>query len=209
VATGAQAVAVGVNAVGSSTNASALGFGSRATFANSTAVGAGAVTTAPNQMVFGTASNTYVAPGITSAASLAAQSGPANFVTSDAGGHLAVSNFGPSTITNITNNLASLNQSVAGISANLVGLNANVANLQHDVLRAFEGTAIAVAMGGQPLPWDKRFAITVNWGTFEGQNAMGVLAQYRINDNWVLNGAVGAGFTQGGVAGRAGVTFAW
>ncbi len=153
-----------------------------------TAIGAGAVATLTNQMVFGTASTTYTAPGIASATSLARQTGPTTFVTSDAAGNLAVSNFGPATIAT---------------------LNANVATLQHDVLRAFEGTAIAIAMGGQPLPWDKRFAITVNWGTFEGQNAAGVLAQWRVNDNWVLNGAFGAGFAQGGVGGRAGATFAW
>src|SRR5258705_90296 len=103
-----------------------------AAFAGSTAIGAGAVTTAPNQMMFGAASNTYVAPGITSAASLAAQSGPTNFVTSDASGHLAVSNFSPQTITNLSNSVASLNQSVA--------------SLQNGVSRAFEGTAIAIAM---------------------------------------------------------------
>jgi len=116
----------------------------------------------------GTANNTYVAPGITSAASLAAQSGTTNFVTSDAGGHLAVSNFGPSTITNINNNLASLNQSVAGLNANIAGLNQSVASLQNGVQRAFEGTAIAIALGGAPLPWDKNFAVTVNLGHLRG-----------------------------------------
>ena len=40
-------------------------------------------------MVFGTASNTYTAPGITSSASKAAQSGPTQIVTADAGGNLA------------------------------------------------------------------------------------------------------------------------
>ena len=40
-------------------------------------------------MAFGTATNTYTAGGITSAASLAAQTGPTQFVTSDANGNLA------------------------------------------------------------------------------------------------------------------------
>src|SRR5262249_51153003 len=70
-------------------NATAVGPGTSATFANSSAIGTGATATAPNQMAFGTASNTYVAPGITSAGSKAAQSGPLEIVTSDAGGHLA------------------------------------------------------------------------------------------------------------------------
>jgi len=29
--------------------------------------------------------------------------------------------------------------------------------------QAFEGTAIAIAMGGSALPDNKRFAITTNW----------------------------------------------
>ena len=37
--------------------------------------------------------------------------------------------------------------------------------------QAFEGTAIAIAMGGSALPSDKKFAISTNWGTFRGQNA--------------------------------------
>lgn len=192
-ATGGSAFGQGATVSGA--NGTALGTGAVAAFAGSTAIGAGAVTTAPNQMMFGTASNTYVAPGITSAASLAAQSGPTTFVTSDASGHLAVSNFGPQTITNLSNNVASLNQSVA--------------SLQNAVQRGFEGTAIAIAMGGTALPWDRNFAFTVNWGTFEGQNAAGFLAQWRLHPNVVLNAGVGAGFQRSGVGGRAGLTFAW
>ena len=76
-------------AVATGTNATAVGPGASATFANSSAFGAGASATAANQMAFGTASNTYRMPGITSAASLAAQSGPTSFVTTDANGNLA------------------------------------------------------------------------------------------------------------------------
>ena len=75
--------------------------------------------------------------------------------------------------------------------------------------QAFEGTAIAIAMGGSALPSDKKFAITTNWGTFRGENAGSFVAQMRVSDHVVLNGAVGAGFAQGGVGGRAGVTLAW
>jgi hypothetical protein len=47
------------------------------------------VTTRANQVVVGTATNTYTLAGVTSAASLAAQSGPVSFVTSDGAGNLA------------------------------------------------------------------------------------------------------------------------
>ena len=96
-AIGTRSSAIGTNAtalggpgtIAQGTNATALGAGAVAAFAGSTAIGAGAVTTAPNQMAFGTAGSTYVAPGITSGASRAAQNGPLQIVTSDAGGNLA------------------------------------------------------------------------------------------------------------------------
>jgi trimeric autotransporter adhesin len=174
--------------VATGTNATAIGPGATATFANSSAFGAGATATAANQMAFGTASSTYRMPGITSAASLAAQSGPVSVVTTDANGNLATASFNPQDIS---------------------VLQSNVATLQTQMKQAFEGTAIAIAMGGSALPSDKKFAITTNWGTFRGENAGSVVAQMRVSDHVVLNGAVGAGFAQGGVGGRAGVTLAW
>jgi hypothetical protein len=64
-------------------------------------------------------------------------------------------------------------------------------------------------MGGTALPADKRFAISTNWGNFRGQNAASVVAQMRLTDYAVVNVGVGAGFQQGGIGSRAGVTFAW
>ena len=127
-------------------------------------------------------------PGINSAASLSSQSGPTRVVTSDAAGNLATASFSPTDIS---------------------GLQANVTTLQSQMKQAFEGTAIAIAMGGSSLPADKKFAISTNWGTFRGENAASFLAQMRVSDNIVLNGGVAMGFAQGGVGGRAGVTFAW
>ena len=78
---------------GGRSNAVALGTSSSAAFANSTAIGAGAVTTQANQVAIGTAASTYTLPGITSAASLAAQVGPTSVVTTDAAGNLAATPF--------------------------------------------------------------------------------------------------------------------
>lgn len=194
-ATGANATAVGANSSATAANSTAIGAGATATFANSTAVGTGATATRPNQVVVGTATNTYTMPGIASAASLAAQSGPTSFVTSDAAGNLAVANINLPDISGLQNNVAILQ--------------GNVATLQSQMRQSFEGTAMAIAMGGSSLPGDKRFAISTNWGTFRGENAAAVLAQARITDYVVLNGGVAMGFAQGGVGGRAGVTFAW
>jgi hypothetical protein len=123
-------------------------------------------------------------PGINSAASLSSQSGPTRVVTSDAAGNLATADFAP---------------------ADISGLQANVTTLQSQMRQAFEGTAIAIAMGGSSLPADKKFAISTNWGTFRGENAASILAQARVTENIVLNGGVAMGFAQGGVGGRAGV----
>jgi hypothetical protein len=139
-------------------------------------------------MAFGTASNTYRMPGITSAASLAAQSGSTSFVPTDAAGNLATASFGPTDI---------------------ASLQSNVAVLQSQIRQSFEGTAIAIALGGGALPADKRFAISSNRGTFRGENAASFIAQMRVHENVVLNGGIAAGFAQRGVGGRAGVTFAW
>ncbi|MBR0961729.1 YadA-like family protein [Bradyrhizobium japonicum] len=194
-ATGTGAVAVGNNSAATGTNATAIGPNASATFANSTAIGNGASTTAVNQVSIGTSSNTYRMAGIASAASLAAQSGPTSIVTTDANGNLAAAPFST--------------QDISSLQTNVSVLQGNVATLQTQMRQAFEGTAIAIAMGGSALPSDKKFAISTNWGTFRGQNAMSLGAQMRLNDYVVLNGGVAAGFAQGGVGGRAGLTVAW
>ncbi|MFL6835058.1 MAG: hypothetical protein ACJ8F0_20965 [Xanthobacteraceae bacterium] len=191
--------AFGDGAVATGTNATAIGPGASATFANSSAFGAGASATAANQMAFGTASNTYRMPGITSAASLAAQSGTTAFVTTDANGNLATTNFGPQ-------NIAGLNASVAALQQ---GVNILQENLQHGLNQSYEGTAVAIAMSGSALPDTKRFAVTTNWGNFRGTNAMSFIAQARLSDNIVANAAIAGGFQYGGVGTRAGLTFAW
>ena len=167
-----------------------------AAFAGSTAIGASAVTNAPNQIMLGTAANTYQAPGITSAASLASQVGVTKFTTTDAQGHLATSAFGP--------------QDIAGLQAGVLGLSQSVYDLGRSVQRGYEGTAVAVALGGASyLPDHKWFSVTGNFGTFRGQYGLAAQAQLRVNDWMVVNAGVGAGLKYGGVAGRAGVTLAW
>ena len=182
--TGASAsnggAAFGDGTVATGNNATAVGPGASATLANSAAFGNGATVTRANQQVFGTASNTYTMPGINSAASKGAQTGPTSFVTSDANGNLATASFNATDISTL--------QGSVGV------LQSNVAVLQSQMKQAFEGTAIAISMGASALPADKRFAISTNWGTFRGQNAASFVAQARVSDNIVLNAGVAAGF---------------
>jgi hypothetical protein len=185
---GTNNTAVGTQANATGANSSAFGNLAGAGFANSTAIGANATATQANQVAVGTATNTYKLAGITSATSLAAQTGPTKVVTTDAFGNLAAASFTPQDIS---------------------GLQSNVSILQQQMKQSFEGTAIAIALGGASLPADKRFAISTNWGNFRGQNAVGVAAQMRLTDYAVANVGVGGGFAQGGFGSRAGVTLAW
>ena len=194
-ASGDYSTANGYNSLASGSSATAVGSGATAAYSNSAAFGAGATATAANQVAIGTASNTYKLSGLTSAASLAAQSGPTSVVTTDAAGHLAA--------TNITL------PDISGLQATVSGLQSSVSVLQHQMRQSFEGSAIAISMGGTALPADKRFAISTNWGNFRGENAGSVVAQMRLTDYAVVNVGVGAGFQQGGIGSRAGVTFAW
>ncbi len=184
-ATGDYSTAVGQSSNAAGTGSIAVGDSSLAGFSNSTAIGFEARTTRANQMMFGTASNTYTAPGITSAASTAAQTGPTQVVTSDANGNLA------------TSDLSKLPA---------------FQGLQQQVNRNSEGIAMAIALGagGAILPEGKDHAVAVDWGNFEGgNNAMGISGVERLGENLFLNAALGLGCGQGTVGGRAGLTYAW
>ncbi len=187
-ASGLNSSAYGFQSTASAANSAAFGSGATAGFINSTAIGTGAVTTRDNQQVFGNTTNTYTTPGITSAASKAAQVGPTQLVTSDAGGNLATTD--PSAV-------------VAGTAA--------FQGLQTQVTRADEGVAMAMSMAGSGgvLPECTNYAISANWGNFEGQNAVTFGGIARLKDNIFLNGGVGVGTNQGTVGGRFGVTYAW
>jgi hypothetical protein len=194
-ASGNNSVAIGANSTAAGVSSIALGQGANATPSNSVAIGQGVTTTRVNQVLIGTVTNTYTAPGITSAASLAAQTGATKFVATDAAGNLASSAYGPS--------------DVAGLANGINALSANVAALQQSVRRSYEGTAIAIALGGAALPDNKRYAISANYGTFRGENGFGATAQVRINEYLVVSGGAGVGLARGGVGGRVGATFAW
>ena len=194
-ASGNNSVALGAVSTAAGVSSIALGQGANATPNNSVAIGQGVATTRANQVLIGGAGNTYTLPGVASATSLAAQTGATSFLTTDANGNLATSTFNPS--------------SVAALDGRVTALEQNVAALQQSVRRAYEGTAVAIAMGGSALPDNKRYAISANYGTFRGENAFAGSLAIRITDNLVANGAVGTGLARGGVGGRVGATFSW
>ena len=94
--TASNTVSIGTFAAASKDDAIAIGRNSTAAFTNSAAFGQGAASTRPNQQVFGTsvasggpADSTDTMPGITSAASKAAQGAFTEIVTTNANGDLA------------------------------------------------------------------------------------------------------------------------
>jgi autotransporter adhesin len=194
-ATGANSTAVGTLSVATGASSVALGNGAQATFANSTAIGSGAVSTRANQQMFGTASNTYTMAGIASAASAAAQTGPVQIVTSDAGGNLA------------TSTAAALGLASAG---DITAINARLDDLSARSSKAYAGVAMAFAMAGAPtvLP-NETFVATLNWGTFQGAHGLAVSGAYRLGNNIQLNGGVAFSPNQSVAGGRAGVRVGW
>src|SRR5215471_18233417 len=167
---GAQALGVGSTAMG---QGASTGF-----FNNAMAIGNGAVATRNNQVVIGTATNTYTTPGITSAASRAAQSGPLQIVTSDANGNLATD--GGALFNNINNLTSQINQ------------------LNQDVRRLDGGVAMSMALGGVYLPEHQRFAVHTDLGFYNGAQALAVQAIARINQTFTANGGVAYDLTGNG-----------
>ena len=99
---------------------------------------------------------------------------------------------------------------VAALDSRVSTLETNVNNLNYEIRKAYEGTAVAIAMGGAMLPDNKRFAISGNWGIFSTAKMLSAgMAQFRVSDHFVANVALGAGFARGGVGGRIGGMFAW
>jgi hypothetical protein len=74
--------------------------------------------------------------------------------------------------------------------------------------KAFEGVAMALAMEAPQLDPGSKFGMSVNWGTFEGENAFAASARLRINQTWSGSAGLGVG-TGGTVGGRAGLQAQW
>jgi autotransporter adhesin len=191
-ANGTSSAAIGAGAEAGGVNSVALGSTAQANFDNSTAIGGGAQTTAANQVAIGTSSNTYKISGITSAASTAAQTGPVSVVTTDSNGNLAAVD------------LASLGLGGADLSA----INSRLDEHDKKISKNTEGVAIALAMAGVPtLTASEKFAMSANWGTFEGENGFAAGGAVRLDSNVQINGGIGFGGET--VGGRAGVRIGW
>jgi len=195
-ANGVGSVALGRGAIANGENSVAVGNGAQANGNGSVAIGrdsTGQVAVANNQneFVLGTANHTYTAPGITSGASRAAQSGPLEVVTTDKNGHLA-SDGGL-----LYNTLSEFG---AGIAIAM--------SLENPDLVGNERFGIAANLGF----FEGNVALGVSMMGVLGHNFTGN------GERWALSGAVGVsldneefgGHSAGStVAGRAGVQVSW
>ena len=92
---------------------------------------------------------------------------------------------------------------------------ANKAYVDRGLNKAFEGTAIALAISQPIIGPNQTFAIRAGWGNYESENAFGLSAAGIIGRDWLWNGSTvaldgGVGFSNNNtVAGKAGITLAF
>jgi hypothetical protein len=80
----------------------------------------------------------------------------------------------------------------------------------NDVTRSYRmATATAIALSGVGLVPGKRFNLTMNMGTYEGQVSVAAQGAVVVGQHVVLNAGVSTSATGGGTGARAGVTLGW
>jgi hypothetical protein len=71
-------------------------------------------------------------------------------------------------------------------------------------------TAVSVALGGNSFLPGKKFNLTVNVGSYDGESALAAQFGYMVNDSLAINGGVASGFGSGSsTAVRGGFTYGW
>ena len=196
-ANGDATTAIGRGANATGTGATALGAGATAGFANSTAIGNGASTNAANQVSIGTSFEHL----------------------SHAGHHLGREPRSSVRADSVRHDRRERKsccrrlrrwQDISGLQTNVAVLQGNVAVLQTQMRQAFEGTAMAIAMGGSCAAVRQAVRDLDQLGHVPRRECRAILMPKRASANtWCSMPASRGGFAQGGVGGRVGATFAW
>lgn len=161
-AAGNDAMAAGYGARADGARSTAIGTQAQASGEESVAIGAGAVATRPRQVAIGTAASTYSLPGVASAASRAAQSGPTQVVTTDAAGNLAA----------LPIDLAAIDQRIDGVAA----------YAREGRREARQGIAAAMAMTAAAMPSRPgKTSWNGNTATYKGEWAVGFAVAHRLD----------------------------
>jgi YadA-like protein len=92
----------------------------------------------------------------------------------------------------------------------LAGVNSRINDVSNRTTKATAGVAMGFAMAGVPtvLP-NERVAFTMNYGNFQGQNALALNGAARLNDNLQFTGGVGYSPDQNLLGARAGLRAGW
>lgn len=161
-AAGSDAMTAGYGARADGARATAIGTQAQASGEESVAIGAGAIAARPRQVAIGTAASTYSLPGLASAASRAAQSGPTQVVTTDAAGNLAA----------LPIDLAGLDQRIDGVAA----------YAREGRREARQGVAAAMAMTAAAMPSRPgKTSWSGNTATYKGEWAAGFAVAHRLD----------------------------
>jgi hypothetical protein len=124
-----------------------------------------------------------------------------------------VENVGGPVLSTDAANKAYVDTSLAALGTTL---NQRIDNANHRIDKAFEGTAIALALSTPIFQPGQKFVIQGGWGNFEGSNAVGFGAAgllgrdvFGSGSTVTLSGGVGTGTGLGTVAGRGAVSIGW
>jgi hypothetical protein len=118
------------------------------------------------------------------------------------------------TVNGLGGTVNGLAASVDGLSSQMHSLSTGFARVQQQLaiqdrsLR--QGVAMSLAMDGTgALAPEEKFAASMNWGTFGGQNGVAGSVAVRAADHLTFDGGIGTGLHGGLVGARAGVRIAW
>jgi hypothetical protein len=96
------------------------------------------------------------------------------------------------------------------VDAGFAAVNTKLASAFKEIDKNSQGIAIAMAMSGLALPSDEHFALGVNMGFFEDNQAVALQAAVRVNPFVTITGGFGTGVQDvGTVGGRVGMQVAW
>jgi len=111
------------------------------------------------------------------------------------------------TVDGLASSLGNLSSSVGNLSSSVNLLSTQLLD-QNSSLR--QGVAVALAMAGTgDIDVDQRISISLNWGTYGGENAIAGGITLRASERLVFSGGFGTGFRGGLVGGRAGARIGW
>ena len=227
-----NAVAVGTNATASDTNATAVGNGTSATAVQSTAVGSGATASQVNSTAVGTGAQAAGTGGTAVGSGASVAAGTTNSSAFGAGATATLTSqmvFGTGyttyTAPGMDSDLSRSRQMglLGVVTSDAFGnLASDNGALYKEVARVKSGTAVAMALADPSLKGTEIFWVKINWGGFDGANAVGVstvgvLANnlFLQGDRLTITGAAGwgeatiSGYNSSVAGGRAGIQLTW